>query len=113
MKDAALLLFLIVLFILQFSTNKLPRVVVAATVIALSVVVVGDYQLKLYVSNSEQRSIARMFQNSEPTDDLTWAVNAANRYWRDKEKYKGREPNFRSYFSYLQEEPGIPDIDYE
>jgi len=111
--DAALFLLMIVLFLLQFTNGKIPRVVVSAAVVALSVVVVGDYQMKLYVCNSEQRSIARMFQSTKPTDDLTWAINAANRYWLDKEKYGDGEPNDRSYASYIREEPNIPDIDYD
>jgi len=113
MMDSVLFVLLIVLFILQFTNQKSPRVIVSVAVIALSVLVVGDYQIKLYVCTSEQRSIARMFQASKPTEDLTWAINAANRYWRDREKYTEGEPNDRSYASYLQEEPNIPSIDYD
>ena len=101
------------MFILQFTNQKILRVVVSAAVVTLSVVVVGNYQMELYVCNSEQRSIARMFQSSKQTDDLTWAINAANRYWRDKEKYTDGEPNDRSYASYIREEPNIPNIDYD
>lgn len=113
MLDFVLFLLLIVLFIFQFSGNRIPRVIVSSAVIALSVWVVGDYQLKLYVCNTEQRSIARMFQSSKPTGDFTWAINAANRYWRDKEDYTEGEPNYRSYFSYVKEEPNTPEVFYD
>ena len=113
MMDIVLFLLLIVLFVLQFTNRKIPRVIVSVAVIALSVVVVGDYQIKLYTCNSEQRSIARMFQSSKPTDDFTWAINAANRYWQDKEEYTKDEPNYRSYFSYVEEEPNKPKILYD
>ena len=113
MLDLILFILLIVLFALQFSPKNTPRVIVSVAVIALSVLVVGDYQIKLYVCMSEQRSIARMFQVSKPTDDLTWVFNAANRYWRDKERHAGGEPSYRSFASYLKEESNTPSIDYD
>ncbi len=108
--DLALFIFLIVLLVLQFQKSRIPRVLISVVVLILSAVVVFDYQIKLYVCQSEQRSIARMFQASQPTDDITWAINAANRYWRDKEISTTAVPNYRSYFSYLREEPNVPDV---
>ncbi len=97
--DLPLFLSLIALVILQFDKRRIPRVLVSVVALALSAVVVFDYQINLYVCNSEQRAIARMFQGSQPTDDTTWAINAANRYWRDKKNSTMEEPNYRSYFS--------------
>ncbi len=108
--DLALFILLIALLALQFEKRRIPRVLVTIAVLVLSAVVVFDYQITLYVCQSEQRSIARMFQASQPTDDITWAITAANRYWRDKEKSSNEEPNYRSYFSYLREEPNAPDV---
>ena len=110
MLDFLLFILLLVLFALQFSPKRTARVIVSIAVIALSVFVVGGYQAALYVCNSEQRAIAKMFQVSKPTDDFGWAINAANRYWRDKENYTDREPNYRSYASYLNEERSRPDV---
>ncbi len=110
MLDFILFVLLIVLFALQFSPKKTPRVLVSIAVIALSVFVIGGYQADLYVCISEQRAIAKMFQVSKPTDDFTWAINAANRYWRDKEDYTDGEPNYRSFASYLGEEQSRPDV---
>ena len=113
MLDLILFILLIILFALQFSAKRTPRVIVSVAVIGLSVLVVGDYQIKLYVCMSEQSSIARMFQVSKPTDDFSWAMHAANRYWRDKKKYTEGEPNYRSFASYLKEEPNAPSVDYD
>ena len=110
MLDLYLFVLVVVLFVLQFAPQKTPRVIVSIAVVAMTVWVIGDYQIKLYISQSEQESISRMFQGSNSTDDFTWAINAANRYWGDRENYTEREPNYRSYFSYIDEERNRPDV---
>ena len=104
---------LILLFVLQFKGNVILRIIVTLSVIGLAAAVVWDYQIKLYICNSEQNTIARMFQASDPTDDFSWATNAADRYWSDKDKSHDGKLLDRSYCSYLKEEPKAPGVDYD
>ena len=98
---------------LQRRSKPIVREVATVMLFVITMGVYFDYQIKLYVCNSDQRNIAKSVKYAEDDDDLSWLRRAANNYLGDADNPYAAETNYRSYFDAIERLDNRPSIYYD
>ena len=102
-----------VLIGIQRRSKPIVREVGTVALFVITMAVYLDYQLNLYVCNSDQRNIAEAVKYAAADDDLTWLREAANNYLGDSDNPYAAEISYRSYFDAIERLDKRPAIYYD
>lgn len=111
--EIMMILSFFILIGMQRRSKPIVREIATVFLFVITMAVYLDYQLNLYVCNSDQRNIAKSVKFAAADDDLSWMREAANNYLGDADNPYPAEINYRSYFDAIDRLDNRPSIYYD